>query len=188
MSIAGASATLRRLIDDRLVATGGLDGYTVSVVTTRTFETGLTGRVALFLYRVDVDQTRRQVRLPRAAPTDPERRAMGLELRYLLTVWGNTDAEGEQVMLSRCMDILEQHPLITGTLLDPSYVWEPDDALRVSIDALETEDMLRLWDSLGPSYQLSVPYVVRTVRLAAREALEPGIADTRTLVAGQIPP
>ena len=41
--------------------------------------------------------------------------------------------------------------------------------------------MLRLWDSLDPPYQLSVPYVVRTARLAARERPEPSITDSRTL-------
>jgi hypothetical protein len=188
MSIAGVSATIRRLIDDRLVATGGLNGYTVSVVTTRGFQSGLIDRVALFLYRVDVDQARRHVELPRLAPTAPARQALGLELHYLLTVWGNQDAEGEQQMLARCMDILEQHPLITGTLLDPGYLWEASDALRVSLASMETEDMLRLWDSLGPSYQLSVPYVVRTVRLSARERTEPRIADTRTLAVGERKP
>jgi hypothetical protein len=84
-------------------------------------------------------------------------------------VWGQRNAEGEQVMLARCMDILDRHALITGPLLDPAYPWEPEDSLRVAINHLSTEDMLRLWDSLEPPYQLSVPYVVRTARLAARE-------------------
>lgn len=182
MFIAGASATLRRLLEDQLVASGGLDGYTVSLFSTRDFTPNLTSQVALFLYRVEVDEARRTVDLPRLSANAPRRQALGLELHYLLTVWGVRDAEGEQVMLARCMDILDRHAVITGPLLDPRYQWEPEDGLRVSMNHLSTEDMLRLWDSLEPPYQLSVPYVVRTARLAARERADPAIADSRTLV------
>jgi hypothetical protein len=181
MFVAGASATLLRLLEDQLDATGGRGNYSVSVFSSRNFVPGLTNQVALFLYRVDIDEARRQVELPRRTPTEPKRFALGLELSYLLTVWGSQSAEGEQQMLGRCMDILDRHPLLTGDLLAPGYPWEPSDALRVSIAQLSTEDMLRLWDSLEPPYQLSVPYLVRTARLAARERVEPVIADTRTL-------
>lgn len=188
MSIAGASASIRRLLEDQLVATGGLDGYTVSLFSTRGFVSGLTNRIALFLYRVDIDESRRQVQLPRLTPATPSRFALGLELHYMLTVWGGQDPEGEQQMLARCMDALERHALVSGTLLHPGYTWEPQDALRISLAHLSTEDMLRLWDSLEPSYQLSVPYVVRTVRLSVREQTGPVLADTRTLaVAPRLP-
>ncbi len=182
MSIAGASATLLRLLEDQLNATGGLGGYSVSLFSTRNFAAGLTNQIALFLYRVDIDEARRQVELPRLAPTAPKRFALGLELYYLLTVWGNQSAEGEQQMLGRCMEIFERHPLLSGTLLAPSYPWEGNDALRLSLAQLSTEDMLRLWDSLEPPYQLSIPYVVRTARLATRERTDGGLADSRTAV------
>jgi len=182
MFIAGASATLRRLLEDQLIATGGLGGYGVSLFSTRHFVSGLTDRVALFLYRVEVDETRRHVDLPRLAATAPRRVALGLELHYLLTVWGGVDPAGEQIMLARCMDILDRHAVITGNLLDPGYPWEPEDALRVSLSHLSTEDMLRLWDSLEPPYQISIPYVVRTIRLGARERPDPSMTDSRTLV------
>ena len=58
MFIAGTSATLRRLIEDQLVATGGLDGYDVQLFSTRDFAGTINNRVALFLYRVEVDETR----------------------------------------------------------------------------------------------------------------------------------
>lgn len=182
MFIAGTSSTLRRLIDDRLAATGGLDGYDVSVFSTRHFTGAITNRISLFLYRVEVDESRRNTDLARLTPTSPRRHALGLELHYLLTVWGKQNAEGEQVMLARCMEILDCHALISGSLLDPAYPWEAEDGLRISLAHLTTEDMLRLWDSLEPPYQLSIPYVVRTARLAARERPEPAITDSRTLV------
>ena len=71
MFIAGASATLRRLLEDQLIATGGLDGYDVSLFSTRHFTGSITNRVVLFLYRVEVDETRRNIDLPRITPTAP---------------------------------------------------------------------------------------------------------------------
>jgi len=84
MFIAGTSATLRRLIEDQLVASGGLDGYDVQLFSTRNFTGTITNKVALFLYRVEVDESRRNVDLPRLAPNAPRRQALGLELHYLL--------------------------------------------------------------------------------------------------------
>jgi len=182
MFIAGASASLRRLLEDRLIAEGGLDGYTVSLFSTRNFTASITNHVVLYLYRVEVDETRRNVDLPRLSANAPRRAALGLELHYLLVVWGNQNAEGEQIMLARCMDILDRHALLSGSLLSPAYPWEREDALRISLAHLSTEDMLRLWDSLEPPYQLSVPYVLRTARLAARDLPEPSIVDSRTLI------
>lgn len=187
MFIAGASGSLKRLIEAQLQATGGLDGYGVSVFTTRQFSDPITRQVGLFLYRVEVDETRRIVDVPRTAAA-PRRSTLGFELRYLLTVWDEQNAEGEQAMLARCMDIVDRHPLLSGNLLAPAYPWEPEDALRVSFANLSTEDMLRLWSSLGVPYRLSVPCVVRTARLTARERMESAPANIHDLVMSPMMP
>jgi hypothetical protein len=77
MFIAGTSATLRRLIEDQLVASGGLDGYDVQLFSTRNFTGTITNKVALFLYRVEVDESRRNVDLPASPPTRPAARPSG---------------------------------------------------------------------------------------------------------------
>jgi len=182
LSIAGVSASLRRLLEDELVAESALGDYTVSLFSTRHFRGEITNTVALFLFRVEVDETRRLVDLPPAIAGAPRRLALGLELHYLLTVWGKQSAEGEQVMLANCMDILSRHAVLDGSRLTPAYAWEPGEALRVTPSHLPSEDLLRLWDSLEPPYQLSVPYIVRTARLPARERIETPPTDTRTLV------
>jgi hypothetical protein len=187
MFIAGASGSLKRLIEAQLQATGGLDGYGVSVFSTRQFSAPVTRQVGLFLYRVEVDETRRIVDAPRTS-TAPRRSTLGFELRYLLTVWDEQDAEAEQLMLARCMDIVDRHPLLSGDLLAPAYAWEPEDALRVSFANLSIEDMLRLWGSLGVPYRLSVPCVVRTARLTARERMESSTANSNELVMSPMAP
>ncbi len=183
MSIAGASDSFVRLLQLRLGETGGLGGYTVSTLTTRDVKGTLQNRIGLVLYRVDVDRTRRHLDLPRLAPTAPARTALGLELHYLLAIWGTNSAEGEQVMLGRCMAILDAQAVIAGPLLSPNYAWDPGVGLQVAVDSLETENFLRLWDGFEGPPQLSVPYLVRTARLAPVERVEAPMVDTRTLLA-----
>ena len=117
MSIAGASATLAALLSNDLTANGGLGGFSVAIMGPRDVRADLANRIGLILYRVEVDPARRRHELPRATPFSPRRDALGLELRYLLTVWGQASAEGEQVMLSRCMDAFDRNPVIAGPAL-----------------------------------------------------------------------
>jgi hypothetical protein len=183
MSIAGASDTLVQLLRARLAASGGLGGFSVEAMLARDVRPNLQNRVGLLLYRVGLDSARRHVELPRLSPGGPGRTALGLELHYLLIVWGLSSAEGEQVMLGRCMQILDEHAVLAGPLLSPSYAWEPGMGLQVTADALETEDFLRLWDGFEGPPLLSMPYLVRTARLAPVERAEAPMVDARTLVA-----
>jgi hypothetical protein len=182
MSIAGCGQTLVDLLTARLTESGRIGDFAVQLMAPRDITKDLQNTIALVLYRIDVDQTRRHVRLPRATPTSPVRTALGLELHYLLAVWGKGSAAGEQVMLGDCMDILDRNAVISGPLLSAAYVWETDDALKLAIDSVSVEDMWRLWDGIDAAYQLSVPYLARTVRLAPTEMVDAPMADTRTLV------
>jgi hypothetical protein len=188
MSIAGCGQTLVDLLTARLTEAGLLGDYKVLLMAPREITKDLQNTIALVLYRVDVDQTRRHVRLPRATSTSPMRSALGVELHYLLAVWGKGSAAGEQVTLGDCMSILDVNAVIAGPLLSTAYSWEADDALKIAVDSVSVEDMWRLWDGIDAAYQLSVPYLVRTVRLAPTEAVVAPMADTRTLVyAGGVP-
>ncbi|WP_270937914.1 DUF4255 domain-containing protein [Falsiroseomonas oryzae] len=182
MSIAGATDSLVQLLRTRLAEDGGLGGFTVSAMMARDVRQNLQDRVGLLLYRVALDRTRRQVEMPRVAPAAPSRSAMGVELHYLLIVWGRNSAEGEQVMLGRCMAILDRFAVLSGPLLSPAYAWEPGIALQLSPDPLETEDFLRLWDGFEGPPLLSMPYLLRTVRLAPVERVEAPMVDSRTLI------
>ncbi len=182
MSIAGCGQTLVDLLTARLTESGRIGDYSVNLMAPREIAKDLQNTIAVILYRIDVDQTRRHVTLPRATPTAPARTALGLELRYLLAVWGLSSAAGEQVMLGDCMDILDRNAVISGPLLSADYAWEPNDALKVAIDSVSVDDMWRLWDGIDASYQLSVPYLVRTVRLSPTETVDAPMTDTRTLV------
>ena len=153
--------------------------------TTSSFETTPTDKVSLFLFRVEVDPTRRHRDIPPATLGAPAKVALALDLRYLLTVWVS-DAEREHQILQDCIEILDRNAIVSGAQLDSAYDWEPGAALKVVLDALSHEDMMRLWDLLEPTYRLSVPYLVRTVKLTpvAQPDAPPVLSRTNILTQG----
>jgi hypothetical protein len=188
MLIAGCGQTLVDLLTNRLTEAGQIGDFTVSLMAPRDIKKDLQNQVAVILYRIDVDPTRRHVRLTRTAPSAPARTALGLDLHYLLAVWGKGSAAGEQVTLGHCMEILDRYSVISGPLLSSAFTWDAADSLKVCFDTVSVEDMWRLWDGIDASYQLSVPYLVRTALLTPLESMDARMADTRTLVfAGGVP-
>lgn len=186
MTLAGVGKTLIHLLRDGYQALhGGLEGLTFELFTTTSFESTPSNKVSLFLYRLEIDPTRRHREIPPRTLADPARSSLSLDLRYLLTVWVN-DAEREHQVLQDCIEILEKNAIVSGPLLDGSYPWDPEDALRVCIDSLSHEDMMRLWDLLEPTYRLSMPYVVRSVKLGAMDerSAPPVLSRTHVLSPG----
>jgi len=60
---------------------------------------------------------------------------------------------------------LYQHPLLDVATLSPEAGWSAADMVQVIPAELSTEDLMRIWDALEPSYRLSVSYIARMVRL-----------------------
>lgn len=187
MSIVGASNTLVSLLRDQLTTNEDLGEYSVELYTTRQFKEPANNKISLFLYRIEIDEARRQVetRSNLASSLQSSKRvSLGLELYYLLTVWGMGSAFGEHAMLQACMNVFDEFAIIPAELIDSSQSdWEANDNLRISLTQQSNEDMMRLWDSLESPYQLSVAYIVRTVRLRPREVTSE-LATSRSLVVG----
>ena len=189
-SIPAASETLRSLLRQQLEGRlgSGLNGYSVELFRSAQFKGPPTGIVSLLLYRVDVDEARRFGASPASSGAEPTGRWMGLELSYLLTVWGSASALGEQEMLQHCMEILQEFAIVQGSWLSPAYAWETEDALRISLAPMNHEDMMRLWDGFDLAYQLSVPYLVRTVRLSGTPVREAPVTSRALALGSRVRP
>ena len=119
-------------------------------------------RVSLFLYRATVNEHSRQQRPSRAPHALPA--SLHLDLHILLSAWGPT-AFDEHITMAWAMRQLHLHPLLDASSLSPEPGWESDEVIQIVPAELSTEDIMRIWDALEPSYRLSASYIARTVRL-----------------------
>lgn len=107
-----------------------------------------------------------------------------VDLHLLLTAWG-TNADAELRMIGATMMCLEQHPVLSGPLLDPAGGWSSADAIYLTVQDLDAEDILRTFDALPASFRLSIAYCAR---IAVIEAPPVDLApDVSTVVRGLVP-
>lgn len=119
-------------------------------------------RITLFLYRISVNEHSRQSAHMRVGEAGAG--PLGLDLHYLMSAWGMTPHE-EQVALTWALRQLHQYPVLDASSLSPEARWAPDEVIQIVPSELSTEDLMRIWDALTPSYRLSVSWVARLVRI-----------------------
>jgi hypothetical protein len=156
-------AAFNRDLEFRVMSAGG-------------FEHGLTAGVSLFVYRVMVGDTPRTpagrrsesgARLPPQLPVD---------VHFILTAWA-PDASLQQGITGWMMRTMDDHRVLAPGLLNRMSpgVFRDDETVEVLDGELVSEDLFRLWELLGPvTYQLSVPYLARNIRLESERELAAG--------------
>lgn len=117
-------------------------------------------RLTLYLYAVTHSEHAHAPSRPTAAQSP----VLGLELHYLLSAWG-AKARDEQVPLAWAMRQLHQYPVLDVSSLSPQALWSSSEVIQIVPAELSTENMMRVWDALAPSYRLSVSYTARLVRI-----------------------
>ena len=116
--------------------------------------------IGLWLYRVTMNEHARQPR-PGAARLA---QALSVDLHYLLTAWAG-NALDEQTTFAWALRQLHLHPLLDASSLSPEAGWTREEVIQWVPAELSTEDVMRIWDAVDPSYRLSASYVARVVRI-----------------------
>ena len=125
-------------------------------------DTDATATLSLYLYRITVNEHLRNQRFTPDGPRKPL--PLSVDLHYLMTVWTET-AMAEHNILAWAMNQFEQEPVFGGTRLSAEAGWQANDMIQVIPEELSTENLMRIWDALDPTYRLSVGYVARVVRI-----------------------
>jgi Pvc16 N-terminal domain len=132
--------------------------------------------LSLWLYRI--------VRDPERLNDPPSRAAVGalrppplpLRLHYMITPITSRDnlgdPETEQYVLGKVMQILHSKPVLRGTDLRGEFVGS-DVELTVRLEALNLDEIARVWDALEGSYQLCVSYEVSVVNIDSALEAQP---------------
>lgn len=148
--------------------------------------------VSLWLYRITTNEHARGV-VPTAGPAGAAA-PLALDLHYLLTVWAD-DPLTEQTLLAWAMTQIHRSPQIDFSMLSEQLIlpgsphpagWRLDDVLTVVQEAMSSEDLMRIWGAVDTHYRISVPYVVRVVRIDAEPIVEAARVVSKRLEFGQV--
>lgn len=102
-------------------------------------------------------------RAPGRAPVDDV--TVALELAYLLTVW-STGASDEYGVLSWAMLELSRYAVLDRSLLQGGEaVWRRDETVQIVPEALDREELFRLWGALQQRYRLSLCFRARVLHI-----------------------
>jgi len=133
-------------------------------------QTSLDQVVTVFLHRITLDENFRSAR---RIPDEPTKKALlYLDLHYLITYWG-TDPQAEQTILGWTMQQLQSAAILDSSILTPAATWDPNESVQIVPTDLSLEDILRIWDALGPKYRLSLCYIARVVRIDVSRSVAP---------------
>jgi Pvc16 N-terminal domain len=146
-------------------------------------QTNLDKVVSIFLHRITFNEhLRSATRLQDSSNKQP---ALFLDLHYLITYWG-TDPRAEQTILAWTMLQLQSAPILDNSILSPSTTWDANENVQIVPADLSLEDILRIWDALGPKYRLSLSYIARVIRIDRGLTPTPPVIATRFTVEEQV--
>lgn len=143
--------------------------------------THLDKTVSIFLHRMTTAEHYRNVTRLQDNPFDQP--VLYLDLHYLLSYWDAAaeGAEAEQKILVWTMQQLQSNPILDTSILSLSTSapgWDRSDSIQLVPADLSLQDILDIWDGLGPKYRLTVGYVARVVRVD--RAVTPGLPVVAT--------
>jgi hypothetical protein len=125
-------------------------------------QTHLDNMVTIFLHRITIDENFRSATRIQDEPA--KKALLYLDLHYLITYWGS-DPQAEQSILGWTMQQLRMASILDNSILTPAGIWGADESIQLVPADLSLEDILRIWDALGPKYRLSLCYIARVVRI-----------------------
>ncbi len=130
--------------------------------------TPLDKTVSLYLHRITTAEFYRNVTSLQDLPSDQP--ILYLDLHYLISYWDSSadGAEAEQKILVWTMQQLQSNPILDTSVLSLSSTapgWNKTDSVQLIPADLSLQDILDIWDGLGPKYRLTVGYVARVVRV-----------------------
>ena len=193
LAIGAVSAVLRNLLDNGMVdagpAVGPVKVTAVAPDTIKLDDPNAGASLNLFLYRVSPNPGWRNEGLP-TIDADGNRRTnhpLALDLHYLLTAYGASDFQAE-IMLGYAMSVLHERSVLdraairraldagqlSGAVLPPAFqaltasdLADQVEAVTVTFEPVDTEEMSRLWSAIQAHYRPTAGYHVSVVLIEA---------------------
>ncbi len=147
------------------------------------FQNPIAEGISLYLYRVALNISRRNLPPRTGADGRSYRGPLPLDLYFLLTTWAPRAAQ-QQWLLGWAMRTLEDTPILHAGVLNHyasrGRTFRPDEQIELICDPLSMPDSANLWDAFKPNIPLMVNYIVRPVMIESVIAVpEAGLVQTR---------
>lgn len=189
LALGAVTAVLRNLLDNGMVEAGpvigAVDVTAVAPDTIKLDDPQMGPSLNLFLYRVSPNQGWLNATLPAydSSGSRASNPPLALNLHLLLTAYGKSDFHAE-ILLGYAMSLLHEHPVLDRAAirraLDPSPLGpsilppafqalaasdlaDQVEAVTVTLEPMDTEEMSRLWSAIQAHYRPTAGYVVSVV-------------------------
>lgn len=174
-AVAAVSNTIVHLLASRYSAAAfNLNPLEFRVYVASDFARPMEAGVSVFLYRMYVNAVQRTPPGRIGADGRRLRPPLPLDLHFLITAWAR-DASLQHSIAGWMMRVLEDTPSLPAGLLNHGgqEIFAPDESVELAVAEIDTETLFRIWEVIGAnSYQISVPYVARCVRIESELAHE----------------
>ncbi|MGC2776547.1 MAG: DUF4255 domain-containing protein [Bradyrhizobium sp.] len=188
-AIAATGKTLAGLIQDRYPRDEFGPSLDVQLYQTRDFEGPMRDGFSVFLYRVAINGSVRNLTYRRTPDGRRFRPSLPLDLYYMITPWAQ-DTERQYRMLGWAMRMLEDVGQLSASHLN-HYVAEtdtftPTESVDIICDPLALNDYFTLWDRLK-TLPPSATYVLRMVLIDSDVSITEGPpVQTRRFEMGEV--
>lgn len=133
---------------------------------TSNFTSPMEEGISLFLYRVEINSSLRNLPIRTGLDGISRRPPLPLDLYYLLTVWAK-DVVKQQRILGWAMRTLEDAPVLSAARLNnfgpESDIFQPNEKVEIIYQSLSLQDLSNLWSAFKVSLPMSVAYIARVV-------------------------
>jgi hypothetical protein len=176
-AIAATSTALVGLIRDHYPRDEFGAGLEVFLYQTRDFDSPMLEGFSVYLYRVAVNGTVRNLTYRRSLDGRRFRPSLPLDLQYMITPWAQ-DIERQHRMLGWVMRMLEDTAVLTAGHLNhylpETDTFGPTEGLEIVCEPLTLADYHALWDRLRPRLPTSATYTLRMVLIDSDVAIGDG--------------
>jgi hypothetical protein len=165
-AIAAVSAALAGLVRDQYPRDEFGTGLEITPYQTRDFENPMQDGFSIYLYRVAVNGTVRNLSVRRTPEGRVYRPSLPLDLHFMITPWAQ-DVERQLRMLGWAMRLMEDLGVLSAGHLNHYLVetdtFAPHEGIEIICEPLPLSDYLTLWDRLRPRLPASATYTLRAV-------------------------
>lgn len=172
-AVGATSVALKELISTYPRTAFGEDLH-VELYQTGNFKDPMRKGFSIYLYRVAINGSVRNLSLRRKHDGSRYRPSLPLDLYYLITPWAE-NTERQHCMLGWVMRMMEDIGVLSASHLNDHFVdtFMPTESVDIICEPLALTDYFTIWDRLQ-TLPLSMTYVIRMIMLDSDVIIKDG--------------